>query len=376
MPRIALTALQQRNYLTGTGRYLAELYHALPTVVPDLEYLLYVKPDQAALYPSGGPGASQRVLHSCPSSPPLRAAWELVNLLPQIRRDRIDVYHGPANFLPPRKVCPYVLTLHDMVYFHNPKRTFLLRAKYWQWYLRATWRLADAIITDSEFSRDEIRRYLPVPADRIRVIPIGVHPKFFAEPTPEQRAAMRAALGLERPYILYVGRLDPDKNVERMIRASAAVIRERGLDHEIVLAGTRDWGVSGLPALVKELGIDDRVRAVGYVAEEHLIPLYREADVFCFPSLNEGFGLPPLEAMAAGVPVVTSSISSLPEVVGEAGIQVDPFDVGAIARGMAEALDPATAAQLRVAGPRRARAFTWERTARETAEVYRQVLSR
>jgi len=98
--------------------------------------------------------------------------------------------------------------------------------------------------------------------------------------------------------------------------------------------------------------------------------------VFCFPSLNEGFGLPPLEAMAAGVPVVTSSISSLPEVVGEAGIQVDPFDVGAIARGMAEALDPATAAQLRVAGPRRARAFTWERTARETAEVYRQVLSR
>lgn len=375
-PRIALSALQQRDYLTGTGRYLAELYRALPQVRPEAEYLLYVKPDQRRLYPSGGDGACQKVVIGCPSSPPRRALWELRHFARLLREDQVDLYHGPANFLPPRKVCPYVCTLHDMVYFHNPERTSFLRAKYWQWYIRATWRHADLILTVSEFSRQEIRRYLPVPAGRIRVIPNGVDGRFFAPNNPASRSVMRRSLGLDSRYILYVGRLDPDKNVRRLIAAFARLCAAGLRDTELVLAGAKDYESSGLPLLAKKLGVSDRVRFLGYVAEEHLVPLYQDAAVFCYPSLNEGFGLPPLEAMAAGVPVVTSNLSSLPEVVGDAGVQVDPRSVKEIARGIRSVLNTQRGRELAEAGRARARTFTWERTARETAACYDEVLSK
>jgi glycosyltransferase involved in cell wall biosynthesis len=371
---IALSALQQRDFLTGTGRYIAELARAIPPLSPPRQFQLYLRPEQSRLYPADGGNFRQRVLPECPSSPMKRSLWEIANFAGTLRRDAVDLYHGPANFLPPRKACPYVLTLHDMFFFRNPKRTGWVRSAYWRGMQRVTWRLADRIITDSEFSRGEILRFLPVPPERIRVVPLGVDARFFEPAAPELRTRMRAELGLDRPYVAYVGRLDPDKNPLRLVEAFAR-LREAG-HRELLLAvaGAKDFQSAGIPELVARLGLGGQVRLLGYVKEEYLVPLYQEAAAVCYPSMNEGFGLPPLEAMAAGAPVVTSNVSSLPEVVGDAAIRVDPFSVEAIAHGMAQALEPGRGRELREAGRARARTFTWERTAAMTLAVYEEAL--
>jgi glycosyltransferase involved in cell wall biosynthesis len=372
--RIALSALQQRDYLTGTGRYISELFRHLPEQAPGHEFLLYLKPSQRKLYPLGGERARHRIIETCPEDPSRRALWELLRLTSLLRADQLDLYHGPANFLPPRKVCPYVLTLHDMFYFRNPRRTGFARSLYWRGYLRATWRLADRILTDSEHSKREILHFLPVPEERIRVIPMGVDGRFFEDAPAKARRLVREHYGLHRPYVLFIARLDPDKNHEGVLRSFARVCEKGNRDLELVIGGARDYQSARLPVLARELGLEQRVRFLGYVEEQHLVALYQEAAVFCYPSFNEGFGLPPLEAMAAGVPVVSSGTSSLPEVVGEAGILVNPRSTESIAAGIVQCLAPSRARELREAGRERARLFTWENTARLTHDVYKEIL--
>lgn len=372
--RIALSALQQRDYLTGTGRYISELFRRLPGLAPGHEFLLYLKRSQRDLYPLGGEGARHRVVESCPENPSRRALWELLRLTPLLRADQLDLYHGPANFLPPRKACPYVLTLHDMFYFRNPRRTGFVRSLYWRGCLRATWRKADIILTDSEHSRREIVHFLPVPEGRIRVIPMGVDSRFFDDAPAEARCRVRAHYDLRRPYVLFLARLDPDKNHEGVLRSFARVCERGNRDLELVIGGARDYQSARLPALARELGLEQRVRFLGYVEEQHLVALYQEAAVFCYPSFNEGFGLPPLEAMAAGVPVVSSRTSSLPEVVGEAGVLVNPHSPESIAEGIEQCLEPSRARELHESGRARARLFTWDNTARLTLQAYEDVL--
>lgn len=372
--RIALSALQQRAQLSGTGRYIQEIFRELPEAAPDFQFLLYTKPDQEHHFETRG-SAQLEVLPQCPSSPVMRVGWELLNFSRLLKEDRVELYHGPANFLPPRKVCPYVLTLHDMVYFHNPKRTFALRAKYWQWYIRATWRYADAIVTVSEFSKQQILKYLPVDPGRIHVVYNGVEQRFFQPASSEQRASLRDRHGLDKPYILYIGRLDPDKNVRRLIHAYGMLHKSGLRNYDLVIGGIREYKTSDLPTIIAKWGIQDRVRFLGFVEDKELTTLYQEAAAFCYPSLNEGFGLPVIEAMAAGAPVVTSNLSSLPEVIGDTGYTVDPFSVKAIARGLKRALTSDTTA-LVSAACERAKTFTWRRSAEQTAAVYREILGK
>lgn len=374
--RIALSALQQRDYLTGTGRYLAELYATMPGLAPESDFLLYIKPGQREVFPPSKGNRRTVTLDNCPASPSRRILWELRHFTRRLKRDSIDLYHGPANFLPPRKVCPYVVTLHDMVYFHNPGRTFYLRAKYWQYYIRATWRMADLILTDSEFSKTEIRRFLPVPNDRIRVVYIGVDRRFLEPVSDETATEMRKELKLDAPYILYVGRLDPDKNVENVVRAYSLLVKAGRCGHLLVIAGAKDHRASNVHQLVRKLGLEDRVRFTGYVKDEHLVALLHEAEALCYPSLNEGFGLPVLEAMAAGTPVVTSNISSLPEVAGDSGVLVNPRSAREIAKGLRSILGTAKGRELAESGRERARTFTWERTAAQTLQAYDDVLGK
>jgi glycosyltransferase involved in cell wall biosynthesis len=375
--KIALSALQQRSFLTGTGRYLAELFRALPSFAPSWDFLLYVKPDQEKLFKSSSEKAKISVMENCPSSPYGRIFWELARFPGILKKDEIDLYHGPSNFLPVRKKCPFVLTLHDMFFFHNPKRTFFIRSLYWRMYIRATWRLADIIITDSDFSKKQIMKYLPVPEDKIRVIHLGVDKSFFDKVPEETVREMRKSLNIENPYILFTGKLDPDKNQEGLIRAYAFLVESGDIkDQDLLLAGAKDFKSSWLPQLALELGVSERVKFCGYIEEKYLVALYRGADVFCYPSFNEGFGFPPLEAMAAGVPVVSSNTSSIPEVVGDAGVLIDPASVKDIAAGLKKALDPHFAAEMKEAGPERAGTFTWEKTASQTIEVYREVLEK
>jgi glycosyltransferase involved in cell wall biosynthesis len=232
----------------------------------------------------------------------------------------------------------------------------------------------DAVITISWQSKKDLETYLKIPGSKIIVTPLAAGTKFRVLSEAEIAPALERA-GVERPYILYVGSVEPRKNLLRLLDAYQELLKwsERW---RLVIVGARNyWKSSPVAQKVEQLGLGGQVKFTGYVPDEDLPALYNGADLFCFPSLYEGFGLPVLEAMACGTPVVTANSSSLPEVAGEAALLVDPYNVAEIAAAMRRVLeDPQLAEVLRQRGLKRSAQFTWEKTARETIAVYEKVL--
>jgi glycosyltransferase involved in cell wall biosynthesis len=296
------------------------------------------------------------------------------------RRDRLDIIHDPfgvSPFFVPRRVAPFgrVLTLHDMIPFIYPETHARLTNMLFRRYIPRSLRFVDRIITDSESSRTDIVRFLRFPAERVNAIPIGAAPH-FAPTSPEERQRVRQRYGLPNNYILTVGSLNPRKNLETLFSAFHQLL-QRSLPHKLVIVGPTAWKSAGIFQRMRSLGIERDVVLTGFVGDADLPALYGGASVFVFPSLYEGFGLPPLEAMACGTPVVTSNRSSLPEVVGDAGLLVDPHDADAIATAIERlAADSELSAGLIDRGLARARSFTWERAAHAHRRVYQEVSSR
>jgi glycosyltransferase involved in cell wall biosynthesis len=250
-----------------------------------------------------------------------------------------------------------VVTVCDAFPYVTPKTSTTLENLVFRLWLPIALHRADAVITISECSRNDIAHYLPVPKEKIFVIPISNSPAYRPLPA-EAVQPVLAKLTIPMPYILYVGSLEPRKNLLRLLQAYAQ-LRQQDTRWHLVIVGARNfWKNAPVVETVEELALKPWVHFTGFVEEEDLPALYNGADLFAFPSLYEGFGLPPLEAMACGTPVVTSNSSSLPEVVGDAAIMVDPYDVDAIAGAMARVLnDPALAADLRQRGLARAGQF-------------------
>lgn len=267
-----------------------------------------------------------------------------------------DVYHSPGLRGPlNRGSIPIVVTIHDLVAFHFP-HLFSARTL---WYTRTTQRrmcrIADIVICNSEDTANDVVRLFGVPSSRVRVTPLGVDPMFFGRPTGPPPVA--------EPYILFVGSEQPRKNLERLQQA-VVQLRARGFPHILVTAGADRWGKV-------ELG-DRFVRRLNDVSDEELVRLYAGAACLAIPSLHEGFGLPALEAMAAGTPVVAASVAALPEVTGGAAVMVDPLDPTSIADGLERAIRERDS--LVQQGRERAAQFTWERTARMTVNAYRELM--
>jgi glycosyltransferase involved in cell wall biosynthesis len=227
----------------------------------------------------------------------------------------------------------------------------------------------------SECSRRDLVSHLGLDVDRVQVIPEGVDARFRPPVNDAWLQAVLARYIIKRPYVLYVGGINARKNIARLFTAYA-YLRERHPDVALVLGGKRQWQTDEIDATFRRLNLTDHVHFTGYVDDADLPALYTAAELFVFPSLYEGFGLPPLEAMACGTPVVTSNVSSLPEVVGDAALTVDPYDVGGLALAIERVLtDEKLQMELRRRGIERAAQFTWERAARETLAMYEAVLS-
>jgi glycosyltransferase involved in cell wall biosynthesis len=290
-------------------------------------------------------------------------------------RCKLELVHDPTGSVPLGLVpASKVATIHDVVpYVYPETSTFLDRFTYRAWLPYAVQQL-DAAITVSQQSKEDIAKYLHFPEEKILVIPEAANTHYRALREEEIQPALERA-SVSRPYILYVGSIEPRKNLVRLLQAYSQ-LREWSPKWRLVIVGARNfWKSSPVKEAVEQLGLGEWVRFTGYVPEEDLPALYNGADLFVFPSLYEGFGLPVLEAMACGTPVVTSNSSSLPEVAGEAALLVDPYSVDEIAASMRRVLeDPELAAELRARGLERVGQFSWERTARETIAVYEQVL--
>lgn len=283
----------------------------------------------------------------------------------------LDVFHGPDTRLPRWTRARMVVTCHDVAalvsdaYADERFRRMKIRR------YRHVAERADRIIAISESTRADIVRHLGVEAAKITVVPLGVSGDFAPRP-PDEQAAVCRALGLDRPFVLCVGAITRRKNTRRVIQAFHRVARQR--DVLLALVGRPGYGWETELAPIQELGLTDKVRRIGHVADGDLPALYSAARAVLFPSLYEGFGIPVLEAMACGTPTVTSNCSSLPEVAGDAALLVDPLDVEAIAEAALRLLDDgALRDSLRAKGLARARLFPWSRTAAETLKVYREI---
>ena len=349
----------------GVRRYAANLAAALVALDEPLELVALGGADTSAI-PRGVGHVAE------PAHPPTNLGWALVGLPRAAAAARVDVIHAPAYTAPFWATAPVVLTIHDVSYARHPewypyRRDLVRRAFY-----RRSARSATRILTDSAFSADEIVAAYAVPRDRITVAPLGVDDGFAPG---EEGLSLDLPAGVTEPFLLHVGDLHERRNLAVVVDALLSVRQHFGAAPalSLVLAGV-DRGIGeGLCAIAAEADAPDAVVLLGPVSEQRLRALYRGATALVYPSLYEGFGLPPLEAMASGTPVIASNCASIPEVVGDAGLLLEPTNVQAWTDAILKVLqDEALRRRLRASGVQRAATFTWERTARITLDVYRQ----
>jgi glycosyltransferase involved in cell wall biosynthesis len=360
----------------GIGRYVREMTGALVRLRPDADLRLFAAGVNRRYVPSSTLPAAL-----CPSPLSERThnrLWHRLRApLPvELWTGRLDLFHAADFTLPPTLPgTRTVLTVYDLAYEFYPDETMPGMARYLSAVVPRSVRCADHVLTISEATRADLIRQYRVPAEKISIAYPGVEARFHPQPDPEGEATLRARLGLpDAPLVLTVGTLQPRKNHLMVVEAFALL--SEASDAVLVIAGGEGWAYEGVKRRVAELGLAQRVRLIGFVSDDDLPALYRLADVFAYPALYEGFGLPVLEAMASGVPVVTSNRSSMPEITGpDAGLLVDPESVEQVAEAISTLLsDSRLAARLRERGLARAKAFTWEQTAQAVWGVYDRLL--
>jgi glycosyltransferase involved in cell wall biosynthesis len=363
---------------TGTEGYSLHLIRALLEIDQRNDYVLYFnRPPRPGLFPAS-PRWRARVI-------PFPRLWTHARLSLEILTAPPDVLFVPAHVLPivhPRRS---VVTVHDLGYRHEPQAHRPLDRLYLDLSTRYNARAASHVIADSEATRRDLVQLYGTDPQRITVIPLGVDELSQPVTDTARLAAVRAKYGLPGDYLLYVGTLQPRKNLVRLIEAWGKICnlqsgprtapRLGAICNKLVIAGKRGWLYEEIFAAVRRLGLERQVLFPGYVPEEDLPALLSGATAFVLPSLYEGFGLPVLEAMACGTPVIAANVSSLPEVVGDAGLLVNPLDSDALAAAMQRLLtDAALRAELRQRGLARAKLFSWPRCAQETLAVLEQRL--
>lgn len=352
---------------TGTEQYTVALLAALSGLDHYNQYRLYVNTLPRQLPPLGANFTLRHI--------PLRRLWTHARLSAELLREAPDVLFVPAHVLPfpgaLRPEMPSVVTVHDLGYLHFPEAHTASQRLYLR--LSTAWnaRIACAVIAVSEATRSDLLAHTGVDAQKVHVVQHGVSSR-FAPQSEQAVAAARECYGIPPRYFLYVGTIQPRKNLARLLRAYAQARREAADFPALVIAGRVGWRSEGIAATAQALGIGAHLHFPGYVADADLPALLSGAEAFVYPSLFEGFGMPILEAMACGTPVLAANTSSIPEVAGNAALLLDPLDERAIAKGLLRLATNGNARhELRERGLARAQHFNWERCARETLAVLR-----
>jgi glycosyltransferase involved in cell wall biosynthesis len=366
--RIAIDAHSVGTGLGGNESYAANLIEALAEIDSVNEYTLYVTRDKAvARFRNRWPNF--RVRTTLPHTPLIRIP---VTLSAELRSHPVDVLHVQFTS-PPFAPCPVVVSIHDLSFEHLPE-TFNRRSRaQLRFTVRRSARKAARVLALSEHARDDIISTYKIAPNLVTTIPIAAPTHFCPVDDETKLQRVRQTYGINRDYILSVGSIQPRKNLTRLLSAyeSLRQTRPNGSLPQLVLVGKRGWLYRETLKTIEEFGTG--VILTGYVPEADLPALYSGAVCFVYPSFFEGFGLPPLEAMKCGTPVIVGDRTSLPEVVGDAGVLVNPFDVGAIAAAISTLLDDsALRSRLRIKSLNRARIFDWRETAKRTLEVYKQ----
>jgi glycosyltransferase involved in cell wall biosynthesis len=370
--RIAIDAHSVGTGLAGNESYITNLIEALAEIDAVNHYTLYVTRREAVeRFNNRWPHVSVRL--TLPHTPLVRIP---VTLSAELRRNPVDVLHVQYT-APPFTPCPVVATIHDLSFEHLPQ-TFKRRSRaQLRLTVRRTARAASQVIAPSEHTRRDITETYKIEPERIHVTPLAAASHFAPVREDKELKLVCARYKIEGDYILTVGSIQPRKNLTRLLSAYSALRRARPHANlpKLAIVGKRAWLYGDTLRAIREHGLSDCVVLTGYVAESDLPALYSGALAFVYPSYFEGFGLPPLEAMQCGAAVLAGNRTSLPEVVGDAGLLVDPFDVRALMQAMASLIDDGELrARLRIKGLERAKLFDWRETARLTLKAYERAV--
>jgi glycosyltransferase involved in cell wall biosynthesis len=363
--RIGIDARKLHDF--GIGTYIRNLLRQLARLDRETEFVMLCRPDDCEGLSSLGEN-----FRAVPETSGNYSIGEQIRIPLALKREGVTLFHAPHYVLPPLVRCRSVVTIHDCIHLMFPQylpNRFALA--YARTSIALAARRATRVMTVSESSKRDILRFVDARPEKIDVIYNAFDERFGVEPLEEDVVRVRERYQLHDEFVLYAGNVKPHKNLERLIEAFD-LVRKRGLDHlKLVLIGDEISKYAALRRAVHQHQLHKYVRFLGYLPEETLAVMYRLAGVFVFPSLYEGFGLPPLEAMASGTPVVTSNVSSLPEVAGDAAVLVDPYLPQAIADGIYQVLtDESLRHSLRQKGLARAAQFSWEQSVRRIRTIY------
>jgi glycosyltransferase involved in cell wall biosynthesis len=355
----------------GIGTYIRNLVRSLARIDLENRYLLLCRPPDRDLL-RDLPGNFQTV----PESAPVYSMRELLSLSWRLYRSRLDLYHSTHYVLPAWIGSPVVVTIHDIIHLLYPdflpsRFAFL----YAQRMIRRSLNRGDRVIAVSQSTKSDLMQYFDIDGSKIRVVHNGVEETFRQRLSSEELRRWLRNLGIEQPYLLFVGNPKPHKNLDNVVKAYARARHLGNLDAPLICVGARTGSEFKIRQRAEYLGIPDKVRILGHVAQEALPAIYQGASLFLYPTLYEGFGLPVVEAMASGVPVITSNTSALKEIAEGYAYLVDPLDIEGMAKAIANVMgDPERRAGLAERGLRRAADFDWDLTARQTLDVYRAAI--
>ncbi|MGA3085215.1 MAG: glycosyltransferase family 1 protein [Thermodesulfobacteriota bacterium] len=366
------TVLPNRS---GVGNYVLHLVQNLRQVDPEPIY--YFLAQKKNLFLLGNLAREQNPLLTIFSheNHPLSDFWEHFILPIRLKKMGINVFHGPASLIPFRKDhYGLIVTIHDLVAFLFPETIPLKYGAYMRYLLRQAVKKADKIIAVSHHTKKDLIRILKVSSEKIVVIHEAPSPIFFPYDKKEAQARLKQQYGITKKFIYHLGNIEPRKNLIVLLEAFTRVCQDLGNEYQLVVSGQKGWLTRSLSHFLKNYPAQDQVLFTGYVPMEHIPMFMNSAELFVFPSLYEGFGLPVLEAMSCGTPIISSNRSSIPEIVGSAGILVDPTDTQELADRIIGLLrNPEEKMRLSQLGKEQSARFSWYEAARKTLDVYRSV---
>jgi glycosyltransferase involved in cell wall biosynthesis len=373
--RIALDGMPLGTKLTGVGHYTLELARSVAQAAPADRFTL-ISPQPAA--PSTGVAASSQTPENLSQinlhRGLLNRRWWSLGLPLYLRRNSFDLFHGTNYEIPLWGNPPSVVTIHDLSLLLYPQAHEARLVRRARWRLPVMARRAARIITPTQAIKTEVCNHFGITPEKI-VVTREAPRALFRRLDPAQTLDLQKRLGVEKDFILFVGTVEPRKNLERLVQAFEQILRSTSLTPQLVIAGGEGWLMDDFAAGIEKRGLAGRVLLTGYLHDAELCGLYSACSVFVYPSLYEGFGLPLVEAMACGAPVITSDIPSIGETVEGSARLVDPLNVEDLAGAMVEMLsNEAVRRHFSAKGLERVKVFSWERTAEKTLEVYREVL--
>jgi len=378
--RIGFVASNSDLGKSGIGQYEMHIARYVPQADPDDDFVLIAREDSLSSFPPASAKFSIHTYGKKMENKKLNLLWHHACIPRIAKKQKLDLLHlSSQQRLLSRRPCKLVGAIHDLGTYHVKNKYGRLRDFYMRRLGRYFAHKLDHVITISNFSKNDIINFFGIPEDRITVTYLGLDLNRFR---PRDRAECREKIaqkhGFREPFIVYIARLDhPSKNHVTLLKAYSILRKKYGVEHKLVLGGTKWFGAEIIFQTVEALGLKDHVVFAGFVSDDDLPVMYSAADMQVFPTLFEGFGFPPLESMACGTPVACSNVSAVPEVVGEAAVLFDPLSPEEIASSVNSILsNPVLCGNLVRKGLEHARQFTWEETARRTIEVYRKVLGK